>query len=710
MNLTNQRHYVRTAITSKQKWVNLPGALLVFTGTILLVSTAAAQTVLEPFVVTAERTPEPASQVAATVRTLDSDTLRAEPALTVDDVLLSVPGFSLFRRDGSFTANPTTQGVSLRGMGPSGASRSLVLLDGIPLNDPFGGWITWSQIPHESLAGAEIVEGGGATAWGNSALSGVVQLLTDLASGDRERLLGSVGDYDTRSAEIEVTKPAGSGTVQVLGEAFSTDGYRIVAPGNAGPIDVPASSRHSWITARWREPLGDSLEALLTLHTFKESRDNGTPYQQNETRENSSSLVLNGKTGGDFSWTAAAYAQNGDFASTYSSVNLARTAETPAENQYAVPDTALGGAWTGTWRGADGALTNVGFDTRDVHGETRENYSFANGTYADQRFAGGRQTFYGLFALREQPIAPGVRISAGLRLDDWRESAGHLRESVLATGVPLDDNEYPDRDGQEFSPSVGITWRAAPALRLRADAERAFRVPTLNELYRPFRQGNNITEANAALKTEHATTGEIGVDWTPGNFQMGVTGFASILLDPVDAVTVATGPANVPGIGVIPAGGSGLERLNLDRVSVRGAQAYMEWKVSDSFRFRADYLFDDTDILSASVAPNLVGRQLVQVPKNSASLGASWSAPGAWVVTPRLRWIGMQFNDDQNQMPLKAAVVADVSVSRWLSAHVQFFLAVENIGDAQIQTGLSATGVVSTGEPRMTFGGIRLDY
>jgi outer membrane receptor protein involved in Fe transport len=685
--------------------------VLLLAGTSLLVSTAAAQTIaLEPLVVSADRTPESASQVAASVTTLDADTLQNEPALTVDDALLSVPGFSLFRRDGSLTANPTTQGVSLRGMGPSGASRSLVLLDGIPLNDPFGGWITWSQIPRESLAGAEIVEGGGATAWGNSALSGVVQLLTDPASGDRERLFGSVGDYDTRSAEMEVTEPVGNGTVQILGEAFSTDGYRIVAPEDAGPIDAPASSQHSWITARWREPLGDNIEMVLTLHTFEESRDNGTPYEKNWTRENSSSLVLNGKTSGDFSWTGAVYAQNGDFASTYSSVNLARTAETPAEDQYAVPDTALGGAWTGSWRGADESLTSVGFDIRDVRGETREDYSFANGSYADQRFAGGRQTFYGIFALREQPVAPGVRISFGVRLDDWLESAGHLRESVLATGAPLEDDEYPDRSGQEFSPSVGIIWQAAPELRLRADAEQAFRVPTLNELYRPFRQGNNITEANPDLKTEHATTGEIGADWTPGSFQIGVTGFASELMDAVDAVTVATGPANVPGIGVIPAGGSGLERLNLDRVDVEGAQTYVEWKVSKSLRFRADYLFDDTNIVSASVAPDLVGHQLVQVPKNSATFGASWSAPGEWVITPRVRWIGTQFNDDENQMPLESAVVADLSVSRRLGAHAQLFITIENLGNTQIQTGLSTTGVISTGEPRMTFGGIRLDY
>ena len=590
----------------------------------LLAPTVWGQTVaLDPLVVTADRTPEPASQVAFSVTELNAAALSSAPGLTVDDALRGVPGFSLFRRDGSLTANPTTQGVSLRGLGPSGASRSLVVLDGIPLNDPFGGWITWSQIPREALAGAEIVEGGGATAWGNSALGGVIQLLTDPLTGERERLVASIGAFETRSAEVEATHPAGAGTLQILGSAFATDGYRLVAPASAGPIDIPASSRHSWLEARWREPLGPDVEAVLTVRAFEEFRNNGTPYEQNRTREDLSSLTLNGASGGAFAWSASAYAESGDFASTYSSINSARTAETPAENQFAVPSTAVGAAWTGTWRGADDARTNVGLDARDVRGETRENYSFANGTYADQRFAGGRQTFAGLFALREQPLSSAVRISVGARLDEWQESAGHLQESVLATGATLTQDAFPDRHGLEFSPSAGFTWQAAPAWRLRADVQQAFRVPTLNELYRPFRQGSNITEANPNLQTEHATSGEVGADWTSGDFKAGVAIFASELRDAVDAVTVATGPATVPGIGVIPAGGTGLERLNLDRVGVQGVQAYARMAAfSAALRLRADYLLDDTDIEQATVgAPPLVGNQLVEVPRNSATLG-----------------------------------------------------------------------------------------
>ncbi len=663
---------------------------------------------MDSLVVTADRTPEPASQVAWSVTSLSAETLASAPALTLDDALRSVPSFSLFRRDGSLTANPTTQGVSLRGLGPSGASRSLVLLDGLPVNDPFGGWITWSQIPKTALAGAEIVAGGGATAWGNSALGGVVQLLTDPLAGRRERLDASIGAYVTRSAEFELTEPAGSGTVQLLGSAFATDGYRIVAPANAGPIDVPAASQHSWLSARWREPLTAGLEAVLTLHTFEEARNNGTPYQVNATRENQAALAFNGTVTPNFSWTGTAYAQNGDFASTYSSVNAARTVETPAENQFAVPDTAVGGAWTGTWRD-HAAITNLGFDVRDIRGETREDYSFANGDYADRRFAGGGQSFFGAFALREQPVARGFRLSLGIRLDRWEQFGGHLRQWVRTTGASLGDSEYSEREGVEFSPSFGAIWQLATGWKLHADVQRGFRVPTLNELYRPFRQGNNVTEANPALQAEHVTSAEIGADWTRGGLRMGIAGFGSELRNAVDAVTIATGPANVPGVGSIPAGGTGLERLNLDVVRVGGVQTYAEWQPGASWRIRADYLFDDTKIVRASVAPSLAGNQLVQVPRESATLQVNWSGPWGVVVAPRVRWTSLQYTDDQNLLPLTAVAVVDLTVSYALSEHFRVFLTAENLGDATVETALSTTGVISTGTPRLVFGGIRFE-
>src|SRR6185436_1817974 len=101
-------------------------------------------TILETVTVTAARTEERLGSIPASIKVLDRADIRQSPGVVADDVLRQVPTFSLFRRSSSLTAQPTTQGVSLRGIGPSGVSRTLVLLDGIPFNDPFGGWVYWT--------------------------------------------------------------------------------------------------------------------------------------------------------------------------------------------------------------------------------------------------------------------------------------------------------------------------------------------------------------------------------------------------------------------------------------------------------------------------------------------------------------------------------------------------------------------------------------
>ena len=465
-------------------------------------------------VVSAARLPQPREHIASATRTFDRADLAASPAATLDGALRALPAFSLFRRSDSFSANPTAQGVSLRGLGPSGASRSLVLLDGVPLNDPFGGWVAWSKLPRESLARIELVPGGGATAWGNAALGGVVHLLSaapDTTSGSATVTAGEAG---TRSAEFAATLAGGPARLDLGARAFGTDGYALVAPQRRGPVDVPAWSRHRSAHARWRQPLAPDLHLALAVRTAEEKRGNGTPYQRNASRENFASLALAGQPAPAFAWTAVAYGQDQRFASTFSGVNAARTAETPASDQFAVPAVALGAAWTGSWRHADRTVTSLGADTRRVRGETREHFTYSNGNFTRLRIAGGTQSAAGLFALHERPLAADLRATAGLRLDRWSDTAGHRRESDRATGVASRDERYPALADTELCPSAGLVWTPTPAWRLRAHAQNSFRRPTLNELHRPFRVGANVTEANAALRTEHARSAELGAEWT----------------------------------------------------------------------------------------------------------------------------------------------------------------------------------------------------
>jgi len=671
------------------------------------VSPLLGQITLPDMVISASRVAEPPEQVPFSVTAFSGGQLRATPTATLDGALRSVPGFSLFRRSDSFTANPTAQGVSLRGLGPSGASRSLVLLDGVPLNDPFGGWVAWSKIPRESLAGAELVRGGGATAWGNAALGGIVQLFTENPGATRGRLAASYGEFATHSIELAVSQPIGGGSLQLLGRDFATGGFSLVAPEDRGTIDQAAASEHRWFTSRWQQMIAPDLQLTITARTYREKRNNGTPFQHNSSREDFASVALDAQAGKPFAWNAVAYGQDQSFASTFSSVNATRTAETPASDQFAVPSTALGAAWTGVWNSAHGARTSTGLDYRRVHGETREYFLYTAGAFTRQRVAGGRQDVAGVFALHERPLTENLHATVGGRLDFWREQNGHRRETDRATGNVLRNDTYAGRDGREFSPSAGLVWTAAPGWRVRAAAQHSFRRPTLNELYRPFRVGNVITEANAALGTEHATSTELGVESAHRKFTLGGALFWNDLRDAVGNVTLARGPGTFPIVGFIPAGGLGRQRLNLDRIRVQGLELSAKWQLSSALSLTADYLYNDATVRLARQAPALADKRLAQVPRHTAALGASWQPVKKFTLTPRVRALGRQFEDDENLLRLGAALVIDLGASYRLTDNCELTLTAENLTNERIETGRSTDGIVNTGTPRLVLGGIR---
>ena len=125
--------------------------------------------------VTPTRTEQRLGDIAASTHVIDQEEIRHSPAVMADDVLRTIPTFSLFRRTSSLSAHPSAQGVSLRSIGPSGVSRSLVLIDGVPFNEPFSGWVYWSRIPLESVDRIEMIDGSSSSIWGNYALGGVHQ-------------------------------------------------------------------------------------------------------------------------------------------------------------------------------------------------------------------------------------------------------------------------------------------------------------------------------------------------------------------------------------------------------------------------------------------------------------------------------------------------------------------------------------------------------
>ncbi len=656
------------------------------------IAAAATPVTLPEFAVNADRRLG-VSETPPAVRWFDAAALQAP--LAADRALRADPAFSLFRRSDSLAANPTAQGVSLRGLGPSGASRSLVLFDGVPLNDPFGGWVQWTQLPTLALAGAEVRPGGGSAAWGNAALGGVIAF-TSATPAARTNLRATAGSLATRALEVSAGTRTGATALQADLRWFETDGFHPLDVGDRGPIDRPLSSAHRLVQlAAHHRARG--VDVRFTLRHFAEERNNGTARQENATELTSATLALRGAWT-DGAWQVQAYRQSQTFRSFFSAVSSDRRSETPANDQFDVPADASGlGATLGWNRGALAWM--AGADLRAVRGETREDFLFANGALTRRRFAGGRQEFAGTFVGVSTELAPARTIDARVRADHWMLRDGHRREADRATGVALRDDRFPTRAGSPLSGQLEFTWRAAPNWTWRAAAATAFRVPTLNELHRPFRVGNTNTEANPALAPETMRSIETGLAWQDARGRVQLTAFAAELADAVGNVTLSTTPTLVS-----------RQRLNLDRSRSVGLEARAAWEPSPAWRVEGAALLTDATVRAASVQPTLVGRRLAQVPRTTTTGSVIWRPTPRWEARADARWSSRQFEDDENQLPLAAAGTVDFAVAYRFASGVTLRLAVENLADTRVATARSFTAPTAYAAPRSLLARLAWDF
>lgn len=661
-----------------------------------------AATRLSPLVISATRTPTPVNELPVTVDLFSPERMLSSPSLTIDATLRESAAFSLFRRSSGLTANPTAQGVSLRGLGPSGASRSLILLDGIPLNDPFGGWVSWYKVPRLTLAGAEIMRGGGSGTWGNAALGGTLALSSRPLTESGGGVAVSAGEFSTYLGETSLTQVLANGAaVRFDAAAFSTGGFFTVGPGQRGPLDRTLDSDFQLTQLAWSQPLKNGLSARITARGFREERGNGTPLQRNATRDGLVSLSIDRKSGSGLDWSAVAYGERQRFNSYFTSVDSLRQSETPANNQYAVPSSAAGAAFTVHARDAAGkARTTAGIDARWVQGETREEFLYTSSRFTRRRFAGGEQFFAGIFASYDRAFPGNWHGSLAARLDRWSQRDGHRREVNSLTDAVVRDDRFATESGTEFSPRIGVTGPlGSDALRGRAALYHAFRVPTLNEYHRPFRVGNVNTEANPALQREGVDGGEIGVDFTHQRIRLGITGFLNELSNAVANVTLSSTPALVS-----------RQRRNLDAIRVRGIELSGEWNVLPTLTLRTDFLYNDSQVLKASAQPSLAGTRLAQVPRMTLTAGASWHPGAAWSFETRLRHVGEQFEDDENTLRLAAFTVVDLQVQYRIRTDLAIYAAMENAFNRDIETGRSTSGLVTLDGPRRIRGGLRWSW
>jgi outer membrane receptor protein involved in Fe transport len=657
---------------------------------------------LEPVVVTVTRFEQRAEEAPASVTVVTREDVRQSASQTVDDLLRQVPGFSLFRRTSSVVGHPTTQGVSLRGIGPSGTSRALVLVDGIPANDAFGGWVYWNRMPMLGIEQIEVVRGGGSSVWGNYAVGGVINVLTRRPTERAAYFEGSYGSFDTYNVDLLVTEAQGPFRVSLEGNRYETGGYKIVKDSRRGAIDIDADSAHTTVNLRAELVAAPDATFFVSGNFYDEDRNNGTALQFNRT--DAGAAAFGGRLGhadtGELSFSV--FGETQEFRSTFTTQAVDRNSETLALDQR-VPTVSAGGLLQWGRRFGDHQV-GLGGDVRWAAGETIERV-YNNNVFLRRRVAGGQQVIAGAFAQDVWKPTPMLELLGGARLDYWTTYDAQRREVLPAAGSGVPPfHAFGEIQRLIFSPRLAALIHATPTTDVRLSAYQGFRVPTLNELYRVFRVRNDVTVANEHLRPERVTGGEIGVHQRFGPFEARVTGYWNDVKDLVANVTLS---GTLPDC---PAGTTCRQRQNLDLARVRGVETELEARLARDWRIIASHLYADARVVDAPQQPALEGKRLAQVPENTAALSVRYNNPAILAAAVTGRYVGPQFEDDLNTLPLGGYVVFDVALSRAVTKWSEVFVAIENVFDETYATGRTTEGVVSIGTPRFIRGGLRLAF
>jgi outer membrane receptor protein involved in Fe transport len=655
---------------------------------------------VEQVIVTAARLPPAAAEAAfSAVHLGERDLAKAQ---RVDEAVGQTPGVSLFRRTSSLSANPTTQGISLRAIAPSGAGRTLVTLDGVPLNDPFGGWVIWSQLAPESLTGIDIVRGAGAGPYGAGALTGVIGLKERDAGIAADVSVGELGSQRASAAAVSTL-----GRFEFMGAASydKSDGYVPVRGDARGAADTRTDLEAKSISGRVDMATGLGLLSLRGGF-FEEDRGAGLAgARANASGNVFSATLVQAPRGQAVGWKLQAWRRTSDLFNSSVAVAADRSATTPANSQDKTPATGWG--LNGALRQKVGGVEwELGADARLNDGEERERYSYSGGTYTRNRVAGGKTSVVGAYADGSWTQGPWL-VAGGLRLDHWETTDGFRIERNALTGAVLLDQRPADRDGEVVSGRLGVTREIADGTTARVAGYTGFRPASLNELYRPFRVGNDVTEANADLKPEQLQGLEAGVSHKGAKGLIEATAFWNRIEDPIVNVTLGAGPGTFPIGGFIPAGGVLRQRQNAGSIDAIGLEGRAERKVG-VVTLSSALSATDARVDGGSTAPQLTGKRPAQAPIWSATAGLTADLRENLTLATDLTWEGKRFEDDLNSRVLDPAYRLDARLDWRVKPLVTVYLAGDNLLDANIQTSRTADGVAGYAAPRIVRVGLRL--
>ncbi|MES2301215.1 MAG: TonB-dependent receptor [Pseudomonadota bacterium] len=650
----------------------------------LIASTSPALAEDAPIVVIGSGLEQTPGTPAYSVTEIAREAVTASASGRIEDVLSSVAGFQQFRRSDSRASNPSAQGVTLRALGGNATSRALVLLDGVPMADPFFGYIPLSAIAPESLANVRVTRGGGSGPFGAGALSGTIAL--ESAGPDTLGLFNAqalVSQRGETEASASIAPKLGDGFAVLSGRWDRGKGFFTTPEAQRSAASVRAKYE-SWSTSlRVVAPLSDTTELQVRTQVFRDDRVLRFKGADTSSEGQDASVRLVGR--GEWQFDAIGYVQTRNF----TNIVVSAASFKPTLDQYDTPAQGLGGKLELRPPVGETMVLRLGTDWRRASGTMKENaISGVTGAVTARRKAGGVNTDLGFYAENDLTLG-AVVLTGGLRADRTTIADGYFEVRNNA-GTLTSRTTYADQSDWTVTWRGGAVVHAGEIVALRAAAYSGLRQPTLNELYRPFTVFPVTTQANAALRNETQKGYEAGIDLTPAaGVRLSVTGFDNRIEDAIANVTIGTNLR---------------QRQNVDQIRARGIEAAAHLE-SGMFRFDGSLAWTDAELRNGA-ASALTGKRPAQTPRFAASATVGIAPAAGWQVAATLRHVGQQFEDDLEQDSLPAATTLDAFVMVPLAGGASLVLRGENLFDKDIVTRNSG-GSIDLGSPRTLWAGLR---
>ena len=664
---------------------------------------------LQELVTTASRSSQAVGESPANVTAVTRADLATSSAPSVPNLLWRIPGFATRDYQSSVVSSPVRGVVSFRGLGVSSAGRTLILLDGVPLNEPFSGWMHWSRVPLTLVDRVEVVRGGGSMLWGSRALGGVVNVITAAPSRTGLEVVAEGGGYASYRGSVTGGVRQGKFRGTVAADWSNTDGFIVTRPDQIGPVDAPSGGQDRVVYGKLTYDANPNVRAFVTGNYLQHEDTGPTQISEGSSRigELRAGLRIAKASGGVLE--ISGYGNHTAYQQLSVAVSKDRTIQTPGREQ-SVPASSVGTSIQWTQVVFQHHQVTAGADASLTDGSLAEGAEYRNGEMTLERKITGRQVLGGVFLQDNVQLSNRWRLLAGLRSDWIRNTDGSRQDTDLITGDVLRDTTYGSTTHSRLNYSLGLRHNASGSLTWRANLYGAFRAPTPYELYQTnYSSKGAITAANPALLPERLVGAEVGADLNFGETVLvRMTAFWNQVRDPVVDYTVGTTTSNgevIEPCGALPKGQTCRQRRNVAGLTTTGLETELELHPIAALSLWGSYAFNPTRL--SAPGQQIDGVVARGAARHAASAVVTYDYPRVITATLEERYVASRSDDDLNTIVLDRFLVTGLRLTRRLWQTSSAYLKVDNLFGAEYEIAHASNGYVQVGAPRWVTVGVR---